>query len=129
MVEIIAGENRTTVFGRATKTGLALMALTSLLTIWTTIVRDDSTGEGYFMIVLAAGMAGFATRLNPACMARAMAGVALMQIALGLLIATAPITATVPGGPVKILIFNAVFAGLWLAAAVCFWNSARNFDV
>lgn len=104
----------------AFRAGIALAAVTSFLTVWTTIVRDDGSGAGYFMLILAAGVGGFATMLQPAGMARTMAGVAVMQAALGLLTATAPSTAGLPGGPMKVLIFSGVFSLLWLASGALF---------
>ena len=117
---------RTMARGAFYKWGWALVVLTSLGTVWTTIVRDDSTGEQYFMIILAAGVAALASWFRPHGMARGLVGVAVMQIANGLLIATAPITATSPMGPTGALVFNAAFAGLWLAAAGLFQAEARG---
>jgi hypothetical protein len=59
-------------------------------------------------------------------MARTMAGVAVMQVLLGMLIATAPATASEPGGPVKVLLFSAVFALLWLASGAFFRAAAKG---
>ena len=111
---------------KAYRAGTGMMVLTSLLTVWTTIVRDDSTGEGYFMVILAAGVGCFAARFQAGGMARAMVGVAAMQVLLGLLIATAPITANAPGGPLRVLVFNGAFALLWLGAAALFGMAGRQ---
>ncbi len=109
----------------AFRTGIALAAATSLLTIWTTIVRDDGTGAGYFMLIMAAGVGGFAASFQAAGMARTMVGVALMQALLGVLMATAPSTANLPGGPAKVLLFSGVFSLLWIASAVLFRAADR----
>lgn len=122
MTQVDSQEHR----GATYKWGWALIVLTSLGTVWTTIVRDDSTGEGYFMIILATAVAALAARFSARGMARGLVGVAGMQVCLGLLIATAPITASAPGGPTGALMFNLAFAGLWLAAAGLFWRSARG---
>ncbi|GAA0651037.1 hypothetical protein [Brevundimonas lenta] len=106
--------------------GIALVAVISLLIVWTTIVRDDGSAAGYFMLILAAGVGSFATRFQPAGMARTMAGVAGMQAALGLLTATAPSTANLDGGPVQVLIFAGVFVLLWLTAAALFYVAGRS---
>jgi hypothetical protein len=53
-------------------------------------------------------------------MARAMVGAAVMQILLGMLIATAPPTARLPGGPSIALLFNGFFAALWLVSGAFF---------
>src|SRR3954452_686998 len=94
--------------------GVGVAVVTSLLTVWTTIVRDDGNGIGFFLLIMAAVVGGFSAWFRPAGMARTMVGVAIMQILLGIAIATAPVTAAVPGGPAKILLFSAVFAMLWL---------------
>lgn len=106
--------------------GVALAVLLCFLTVWTTIVRDDSTGAGYFMIILAVGVGWLGAGFRPAGMARAMLGVAVMQMLLGLLIATAPITATTSYGPSGALLFNGVFALLWLGSGALFHAAARG---
>ena len=106
--------------GRAYRVGVAIAVITSLLTAWTTIVRDDGNGIGSFMVILAVAVGWFAAGFRAAGMARAMAGVAVLQVALGALIATAPATANVPGGPLKALLFNGVFALLWLVSGAFF---------
>ncbi len=111
--------------GRAYRIGVAVAVATSVLTVWTTIVRDDDTGIGYLMLVLAAAMGAFAAGLQPAGMARAMLGVAVMQLLHGIAIATAPVTALVPGAPLKALLFNAVFAAFWLVSAACFRSAVK----
>ena len=112
----------------AVRMGIAVVMVTPLLIMWTTIVRDDGSGAGSFMLILAAGVGSFATRFEPAGMARAMVGVAVMQAALGALSATAPITATYPDGPLKAMLFNGIFTLLWLAAAGLFRAAGRTDD-
>ena len=101
--------------------GVAIAAATCFLTVWTTIVRDDGNGAGFFMLVLAAGVGAFAARFRAEGMARAMLGVAGMQAVLGALFATAPSTAD----PKLVLIGTGVFALLWLASAAAFWKASR----
>ena len=103
--------------GGAYRSGVGVALVASFLTVWTTIVRDDGTGVGYFMVILAVGVGWFAAWFRPAGMARAMLGVAIMQVLLGMLIATAPVTATKLDGPSSALLFNAFFAALWLISA------------
>lgn len=110
---------------RAFRAGIALVLVTSLLIVWTTIVRDDGNGIGYFLIVMAAGVGAFAAWLQPAGMARTTFGVAAMQVLLGLAIATAPVTTRVAGAAFQALSFNMVFAVLWLVAALCFHAAAK----
>lgn len=107
------------------RSGVGVAILASFLTVWTTIVRDDGSGAGFFMIILAVGVGWFAASFRPAGMARAMVGVAAMQLCLGALIATAPITAAVPDGPLKAVLFNVVFTALWLVSAAFFRAAAK----
>ena len=106
--------------GWAFRAGAGLAVVTSLLTVWTTVVRDDGTGAGYFMVILAAGVGSFAALFRPDGMARTTVGVAVMQAALGLLTATAPSTASLPGAPTKVWVFTGVFSLLWLTSAALF---------
>ena len=77
--------------------GVAVAVVASFLTVWTTIVRDDGNGMGFFMVIMAVAVGWFAASFRPAGMARTMLGVAIMQAMVGILIATAPVTANVPG--------------------------------
>ena len=112
--------------GHAYRIGVGVAIAASLLTVWTTIVRDDNDGAAYFMVILAAGVGAFASGFWPAGMARAMLGVAVMQLLLGALVATAPITARESDGVSKALLFNGVFAALWLLSAACFRSAAKR---
>ena len=112
--------------GWAYRVGVAIAILASFLTVWTTIVRDDGNGAGYFMVILAVAVGGFAAWFRSAGMARAMLGVAVMQMLLGLLIATAPLTANEPDGPFKALLFNGFFMALWLLSATFFWVASKK---
>jgi hypothetical protein len=102
------------------RAGVAVALLTSFLTVWTTIVRDDGTGIGFFLLIMAAAVGAFAAWFRPAGMARTMLGVAIMQLLLGIAIATAPSTASIPDGSFKALLFSGVFTALWLISATCF---------
>src|SRR5262245_33180112 len=106
--------------GRAYSAGVAVALVTSLLSVWTTIVRDDGNGMGFLMTIMAVAVGWFAAGFKAAGMARTMAGVAVMQAMVGILIATAPIVANVPGESVKALQFSGVFAALWLTSAAFF---------
>ncbi|MGN6463314.1 MAG: hypothetical protein ACTHLY_19215 [Pseudolabrys sp.] len=110
---------------RLYRTGVAVAVATSLLTLWTMIVRDDGTGIGYIMLVAAAIVAAASARFQPTGMARAMLGVAIMQTLLAALIITAPSTANIPGGATKILLFAAAFTTLWLISAGLFRAAAK----
>lgn len=110
----------------AYRAGVAVAVLTSFLTVWTTIVRDDGNGIGYFFVILAAGVGGFAALFRPAGMARSMLGAAIMQVLLGIAVATAPVTASIPDGPFKALLFSGVFAALWLTSAAFFRAAAKR---
>jgi len=104
--------------------GVALMA--SFLTVWTTVVRDDGNGIGFFLLIMAAAVGGFSAWFRPAGMARTMLGVAIMQVLLGVAIATAPSTASMPDGSFKALLFSGIFAALWLMSAIFFRAAAKG---
>ena len=110
----------------AYRSGIALAGLTSFLIVWTTIVRDEGSAAGNFMIILAAAVGGYTVRFEAAGLSRTMAGVAAMQLAMGLLTATAPITATLDGGAPKAFAFHAVFMLFWLGSAALFRAAARR---
>ena len=111
---------------RAYRAGVAVALLTSFLTIWTTIVRDDGNGIGFFLLIMAAAVGAFAAWFEAGGMARTMFGVAIMQALLGIAIATAPITARLPDGPSSALLFSGFFAVLWLISAAFFRAAARR---
>jgi hypothetical protein len=111
--------------GRAYRAGVALAVVTALLSVWTTIVRDDGNGIGAFMVIMAVAVGWFAAGFRAAGMARTMAGAAVMQGIVGALIATAPVTANVPGAPARALLFNGLFALLWLASGALFHAAAK----
>lgn len=110
---------------RAYRSGVAIAVVASLLTLWTTVVRDDGNGIGFFMLIMAAVVGAASAWFRPAGMARTMLGVAAMQAVLGALIATAPSTANTPGGASKILLFSGLFVMLWLISALCFRAAAK----
>ena len=117
-------EFNATAGGGAFRAGVALAAATSLLLVWVTIVRDDGHGMGSLMIIMAVAVGWFAAEFKARGMARTMAGAAVMQVAAGMLIATAPIGARVPGESLRSLIFAGVFALLWLVSGACFRKAA-----
>jgi len=106
--------------------GVAVALLASFLTVWTTVVRDDGNGIGFFLLIMAAAVGGFSAWFRPAGMARTMLGVAIMQVLLGIAIATAPSTASMPGGSFKALLFSGIFAALWLMSAIFFRAAAKG---
>ena len=110
----------------AYRAGVTVAAVASLLTVWTTIVRDDGNGIGFFMVIMAVGVGWSAAWFRPAGMARTMVGVAIMQAAVGSLIATAPVTANVPGESMKALVFSGFFALLWLVSGAFFRAAAAR---
>jgi len=112
--------------GSAYRAGVGIAVVASFLAVWTTIVRDDGTGIGYFMVIMAAAVGGLAAWFRAAGMARTMLGVAAMQLCLGALIATAPVTANLPGGALKVMLFNAFFTALWLISAAFFHTASKE---
>ena len=110
----------------AYRAGVAVALVASFLTVWTTIVRDDGNGIGFFMLIMAAAVGGFAAEFRPAGLARTMVGVAIVQALLGMLIATAPSTAGMRNGSLKVLVFSGIFAALWLMSATFFRATAKG---
>jgi hypothetical protein len=104
--------------------GVLIAVLTAFGTAWGTIVHDDGNGIGFFMVILAAGVGAFAAWFRADGLARTMAGVAVMHMSAAGLVATAPITAAVPDGPLKYWGFGVVLAALWLVSAACFRRAA-----
>jgi hypothetical protein len=107
------------------RAGVAVTLVTSFATVWTTIVRDDGNGIGFFLLIMTAAVGAFAAWFRPAGMARTMLGVAIMQALLGVAIATAPSTATLPDGGFKLLLFSGIFAASWLTSAALFCAAAK----
>ena len=113
---------------RAYRAGVAVAAVTAFLSVWTTIVRDDGNGIGFFMTIMAVGVGWFAAGFKAPGMARTMVGVAAMQAAVGMLIASAPVTQAVAGESAKFLLFCGVFALLWLVSGAFFRAAVRIDD-
>lgn len=113
---------------RAYRAGVAVAVVVSFLTVWSTIVRDDGQGIGFFMVIIAVAVGWFAAGFRAAGMARTMVGVAVMQAMLGMLIATAPVTASEPDGPIRALAFSGVFALLWLISGAFFRAAAKGVN-
>ncbi|WNO54669.1 hypothetical protein [Stakelama saccharophila] len=111
---------------RAYRAGAAVAIVTAFLTVWTTIVRDDGNGIGFFLLIMAAALGSFAAWFRPAGMARTMLGVAIMQILLGIAIATAPSVVAVPGASFRALSSSGFFAALWLISAAFFLAAFRR---
>lgn len=122
----MSGANDRAGAGRYYRAGVATAFLTSFLTVWTTIVRDDGNGAGFFLVIMAAGVGAFSAWFDAAGMARTMAGVAAMQMCLGVLLATAPSIANTPDGSLRALSFSGVFVLLWLASAALFRAASRR---
>lgn len=110
----------------AYRAGVAIVLLTAFLTVWSTIVRDDGTGAGFFLLIMAAGVGAFAAWFEAGGMARAMLGVAIMQALYALAIATAPVTARVEGAVAHALVSGGIATAMWLIAAALFWVAARR---
>ena len=118
--------------GRAAyRAGIAVAAAASVMTMWVTIVREDDDAYThasltFLFLVLTAWVAAFSAWFRPAGMARAMLGVAVMQVLLILAIFTAPSAANAPDGLARTYLFSAGFAMLWLISAACFRRAAQD---
>ena len=111
---------------RSLPCGSRRRGVASFLTVWTTIVRDDGNGMGIFAVIMAVAVGWFAASFRPAGMARTMLGVAIMRTVVGILIATAPVTANVPGESFKALAFSGLFAMLWLVSGAFLRAAAKG---
>jgi hypothetical protein len=111
---------------RAYRAGVGVALVTSLLTVWTTIVRDDGNGMNFFLLIMAAAVGAFAARFRAAGMARAMVGVAIMQALLAIAIATAPSSAAVPDITSRTLLWCGTATILWLTSAAFFRTAAKQ---
>lgn len=117
LYEVAARRSASTAYGL----GAAVALATSFVTVWTTVVRDDGNGLGFFGAVFTAAACAFVAKGKAEGMARAMLATAGVQALLAAMVATAPITEQ----PIRILMLSGVFSGLWLASAVLFRRSAR----
>lgn len=108
------------------RAGLAVAFLSSFLIVWTSIVRDDGGALGFFLVILAIAVGGFAALFEPAGMARTLLGVAVMQVLFGIANATAPSVASQPDGPFHALVYSGFFAALWLISAGLFREAAKR---
>src|SRR3954452_19014570 len=57
---------------KAYRAGVAVALATAFLTVWTTVVRDDGNGIGFFLLIMAAMVGGFSAWFRPAGLARTM---------------------------------------------------------
>lgn len=111
---------------RAYRAGVAVAVVTSFLTVWVTIVREDGNAIGFFMLIMAAVVGAFSAWFQAAGMARTMLGVAIMQILLAVAVATDPSTVNTPDEPFRALLFCGLFTALWLISAAFFRVAAKR---
>lgn len=109
----------------AYRAGVGVAVLVSFLIVWTTIVRDSVDSAGFFLLVMAPVVGGYAARFRAAGMARTMLGVAVMQLVWTLAVVTAPVTAQVADGVFRTWLFGGFFTLLWLVSAALFRGAAR----
>lgn len=126
----LAGRLSTSMAYRA---AAALAVAAAFLLVWINLAvgivgsEDNPTNLGFFLLVLAAAVGAFAAEFRARGMARAMLGVAGVQMLLGVVIATAPSTARVePMGAWGVLMISGFFAALWLASAALFLRASRT---
>jgi len=111
--------------------GVAVALAASALQMWMNLAvgivgsTDNPQNQGFFGVVVAAAACAFVARLQPDGMARAMLATAGVQALLGLMVATAPVTAQDPMGSGGVLALTGLFTALWLTSAALFHRSAR----
>lgn len=112
--------------------GVALALAAAFLTIWINaavgiIGNEDNPLNLVFLVVIALAIAGSILAAGKAAlMARAMAVAAGAQALVGIVVFAADSGASLPPGPVKLLILIEGFAALWLASALMFRKAARS---
>jgi hypothetical protein len=111
---------------------VGVWVLASFMQVWANLAvgivgsEDNPQNQGFFGVVVAAAACAFVARLRSEGMARAMLATAGVQALLGLMVATAPITAKVDKmGALGVVIVTAFFCAMWLIAAAFFQHSAR----
>ena len=115
----------------AYRSGIAVAVAVSFLQVWMNLAvgivveTDNPQNAGFFGVVVTAAACAFVARLRPDGSARAMLATAGVQALLGLMVATAPITARDPMGAGGVAMLSGVFVALWLASAALFHRSAR----
>lgn len=107
--------------------GVATAMLAAFLIVWMNVAvgivgEDNPANFSFFMLIFAAAVGAYAARGEAAGMARAMLGVAVVQLLLAIAIATAPSTV----GAARVLTLCGVFGGLWLLSAALFHSAGRG---
>ena len=117
----------------ADRIGIGVALAAAFLETWMNLAvgivgsTDNAQNQGFFGVVVAAAACSFVARLRPDGMARAMLATAGVQALLGLMVATAPVTARVePMGPGGVLLLSGLFVALWLVSAALFQWSAHH---
>ena len=114
--------------------GVFTTVVTGVLLVWINLAvgivgnEDHPANLLFFGVLTAAGAGAWAARFQPAGMARALQATTVVQIWMGLMIAT--------GGPAdgpladraKPLVLVGAFALLWLFAALLFGKAARTSE-
>jgi hypothetical protein len=113
--------------GMAYRGGVAAAMLVAFLIMWMNVAvgivgEDNPANFNFFMLIFASAVGAFAARGEAAGMARAMLGVAAVQLLLAIAIATAPSTV----GAARVLTLCGVFGGLWLLSAALFQRASRG---
>ncbi|MBO9671415.1 MAG: hypothetical protein J7485_12955 [Sphingobium sp.] len=111
--------------------GTALALVASFLLVWINLAvgivgEDNPVNLSFFGIVITAIVSVFAARARADGLWRAMLGVGLTQLLLGVVIATAPSTALAPRGALGVLVLSGFFGAIWLISAACFWSASRS---
>ena len=111
--------------------GAGVALAVAFLQVWMNLAvgivgdSDNPQNQGFFGVVVTAAACAFVARLRPDGMARAMLATAGVQALLGVMVATAPITAQDPNGAGGVLMLSSLFMALWLVSAALFHRSAR----
>jgi hypothetical protein len=114
------------------RAGSALAIATSLPLAWMNLAvgiagnEDNPVNLSFFVLIVAAAIGAFAAEFRARGLARAMLGVAALQILLGAIVSTGPVAAHETSGALGLFALNGFFALLWLLSGVLFAKAART---
>lgn len=113
------------------RAGIALTLAVACLLGWMNLAvgiagdEDNPVNLSFFVLIAAAAIGAFAAEFRARGLARAMFGVAALQVMLGAIVSTGPVAAHEPSGPMGLAALNGLFALLWLVSGALFARAAR----
>ena len=117
---------------RAYRCAAVIAAATSLVLSWMNLAVGIAGDEEspinlcFFGLVAVTGVGALASDGRARGMARTMLCVAALQMILGVIVATGPLAAREPFGPLGLLALNGAFALMWALSGALFAEAARD---